>query len=325
MESGDSKEPDNLKEDLESGDSEEPDGSGEGGSGEGQGNLESGDSKEPDNLKEDLESGDSEEPDGSGEGGSGEGQGNLESGDSKEPDDLKEDLESGDSEEPDGSGEGGSGEGQGNLESGDSKEPDDLKEDLESGDSEEPDGLESGSGDIEYSGSSSGEQSEIHPLAWVERLKVGNVSFASEFDIDNISEFVVSSKTSASLCSNSQEPMSTFDDTSTHTINQFKNKRLSPRRLLSYDCLKPIVKTYHYPEYAVGLLDNGCTAFLIGPYHAMTSARCVYDNKREIWEQNLDFSRGRKLIHIPPENGMGKSVSASYVFMTTVMSVISGP
>ena len=44
------------------------------------------------------------------------------------------------------------------------------------------------------------------------------------------------------------------------------------------------LNTSTYPGYAMGLLTNNrCTAFLVGPYHAITTAECVYDAIRREW------------------------------------------
>ena len=57
--------------------------------------------------------------------------------------------------------------------------------------------------------------------------------------------------------------------------------------------LEKVAKTHFYPEYAIGTLENGCTAFMIGPHHALTAARCVYNYNDSIWSRNLDFWRGK--------------------------------
>ena len=49
-----------------------------------------------------------------------------------------------------------------------------------------------------------------------------------------------------------------------------------------------------YPEFAIGILDNGCTTFLVGPRHALTAAHCVYNSSSEEFDVNLDMWRGRK-------------------------------
>ena len=48
-----------------------------------------------------------------------------------------------------------------------------------------------------------------------------------------------------------------------------------------------------YPEFAVGILENGCTAFLIGPRHALTTAHCVYNSNTSSFNEDLNFWRGR--------------------------------
>ena len=39
-----------------------------------------------------------------------------------------------------------------------------------------------------------------------------------------------------------------------------------------------------YPYCAIGQMANGCMAFLVGPYHAITSRQCVYDMSRRAWK-----------------------------------------
>ena len=57
--------------------------------------------------------------------------------------------------------------------------------------------------------------------------------------------------------------------------------------------LDVVHSTNFYPEYAVGLLENGCTAFLVGPQHALTAAHCVYNSTEESFAEELDMWRGR--------------------------------
>ena len=46
----------------------------------------------------------------------------------------------------------------------------------------------------------------------------------------------------------------------------------------------------NYPGYAIGLLTSkNCTAFLIGPYHALTLAECVYNATTKRWITELDL------------------------------------
>lgn len=62
---------------------------------------------------------------------------------------------------------------------------------------------------------------------------------------------------------------------------------------VSPNTLQRIAHAYYNPEYAIGLLDNGCTAFLISPQHALTAAQCVYNYSANTWSTELDFWRGK--------------------------------
>ena len=44
-------------------------------------------------------------------------------------------------------------------------------------------------------------------------------------------------------------------------------------------------KARAYPGYAIGRLGNGCTAFFIGPYQALTAAHCVYKRSTRRWKK----------------------------------------
>ena len=49
-------------------------------------------------------------------------------------------------------------------------------------------------------------------------------------------------------------------------------------------------------RYQIGYLNTGCTAFLIGPYHALTAGHCVYDCSQRRWMSGtteLDLYAGR--------------------------------
>lgn len=49
-----------------------------------------------------------------------------------------------------------------------------------------------------------------------------------------------------------------------------------------------------YPNCAIGYLSNGCTAFLIGPHHAITAGHCVYNCSSKTWKTgSLDLYLGR--------------------------------
>ena len=57
---------------------------------------------------------------------------------------------------------------------------------------------------------------------------------------------------------------------------------------------------YGYPVHglrgrtcAIGIMENGCTAFLIGIRHAVTAGHCVYDFANKRWKRNLGIYVGR--------------------------------
>ena len=59
--------------------------------------------------------------------------------------------------------------------------------------------------------------------------------------------------------------------------------------------LEAIPMSSFYPEFAIGLLENGCTAFLVGPRHALTTADCVYNVSSGSFKSDFNFWRGRNL------------------------------
>ena len=60
-----------------------------------------------------------------------------------------------------------------------------------------------------------------------------------------------------------------------------------------------------YPYCAIGEMENGCTAFLVGPYHAVTARHCVYNTRTRTWDPNRGlylrrncYSRGIFMDHV---------------------------
>ena len=136
-------------------------------------------------------------------------------------------------------------------------------------------------------------------LGWVKHLRVGDVIFAKSFDIEEMSDYVteMSYQDDGTACFGSAAttvsedgPLIPFSEKSNRQKRGYEYEDYDTQ---SYECLREVESVYKYPEYAVGRLDNGCTAFLVGPYHAMTSAKCVYDFNERMWERDLDFWRAR--------------------------------
>lgn len=80
----------------------------------------------------------------------------------------------------------------------------------------------------------------------------------------------------------------------TYALKDAERSRIA-RRLQATDALMLVAKpdSLKFPLRTVGQLANGCTAFLIGPCHAVTVAHCVYEPWRNIWWRGLDFYPGR--------------------------------
>lgn len=60
---------------------------------------------------------------------------------------------------------------------------------------------------------------------------------------------------------------------------------------------------YGYPQYGmrdrsctIGLMQNGCTAFLIGPRHAITASHCVYNFTTNRWKQDIGIYMRRDCL-----------------------------
>ena len=65
------------------------------------------------------------------------------------------------------------------------------------------------------------------------------------------------------------------------------------RLVFGIDERLPVPSTSSFPYCAIGVLDNGCTAVFIGPYHALTSASCVYNTATNTWRGNYNIRRAR--------------------------------
>ena len=74
------------------------------------------------------------------------------------------------------------------------------------------------------------------------------------------------------------------------------------RKVIGYDNRTKVIgydnrtrpSSFGFPSCAIGYLASGCTAFLIGPFHALTAGHCVYSN--DTFEDNLDVYIGRNCV-----------------------------
>ena len=162
--------------------------------------------------------------------------------------------------------------------------------DTEDGDSD----AENGSGEQEQS------QSE---MAWVSYAADSNVHIATVDEVDVLQQYlgtcddIFAAGPRARLESYFGEQME--DGPNKEDKVERVNSRPFPQREddlpVAGTVLEVVPATNFYPEFGVGLLENGCTAFLIGPQHALTSAHCVYDFGTSSFSEHLNMWRGRNL------------------------------
>ena len=90
---------------------------------------------------------------------------------------------------------------------------------------------------------------------------------------------------------NTSSPFPTYPHYS--VVDELKEYAKRKRQVIGYDDRRLACPT-GYPNCAVGYLSNGCTAFLIGPHHAITAGHCVYNCATKKWKtDNLDLYLGR--------------------------------
>lgn len=156
--------------------------------------------------------------------------------------------------------------------------------------------------DAQNGAQGSGEQSQSE-MAWVSYGKSGSVHSATVSEVNRLLEYVgmqpnvTAAGPRASLVSFTGVQMEDGPE------KEDSIKRTNPRPAaersselpLAGEVLDMVPSTNFYPEFAIGILENGCTAFLIGPRHALTAAHCVYDFNASSFNENLNLWRGRNL------------------------------
>lgn len=156
--------------------------------------------------------------------------------------------------------------------------------------------------DDEETSQASGDQSQSEK-SWVTYIRSGDVNFATVDEVELLQEYlrdrpdIFTAGPKARLESYAEEQMEDGPD-KVDTVKRV-NPRPSPERPkglpVAGKVLDTIASTNFYPEFAVGILENGCTAFLVGPRHAITAAHCVYNSTSSSFSEDLDMWRGRNL------------------------------
>lgn len=137
--------------------------------------------------------------------------------------------------------------------------------------------------------------------AWIAYSRSGGLHAATVDEVETLEQYL---RTRPDIFS--AGPKARLESYSGEQMEDGPNKvdlvnRVNPRPAAERDenlpmastVLDVVPSTNFYPEYAVGLLENGCTAFLVGPQHAITAAHCVYNSSESSFADQLDMWRGR--------------------------------
>lgn len=162
---------------------------------------------------------------------------------------------------------------------------------------------------LEHDGSGSGGSSsvpvddvdETSDYQWLKKFKTGQLHVANSEETEDLVKWIAEHQYGSGVTLVSKATLTQMEDGPSKLVEE-KDKRprtlLGPgganaRHVVNGETLEEVASTNYYPEYGVGILENNCTAFLIGPRHALTTANCVYDYDTGVWEDELDFWRGR--------------------------------
>lgn len=136
---------------------------------------------------------------------------------------------------------------------------------------------------------------------WIMHSKSGELHVANSAEIEELLEYIAAHNDNRKSADTlvSQAPTQLEDGPTKVVDESEKRRRISPtegsaRPEVVGEILEEVTSTNFYPQYGVGILENSCTAFLIGPRHALTTANCVYSYYTNRWDNDLDFWRGRR-------------------------------
>ena len=126
-----------------------------------------------------------------------------------------------------------------------------------------------------------------YELLWVTKYREdGRVITASDKELANLAEEIRSQQSKRRVLSAESR---FFDDGSGTLLENYGTIFEDKERQLDYLERLPCTR---YPGNTLGLLSHGaCSAFLVGPRHALTTAKCVFENGT--WQEELDLYRGR--------------------------------
>ena len=119
---------------------------------------------------------------------------------------------------------------------------------------------------------------EIERNRWISLSRDGVETKATDEEVIRILDYARHDNATSQFT----EPFNITLDESHQTANKVK------RTIFGSD------NRYGFPGYgmwdrscALGIMQNGCTAFLIGFRHAVTAGHCVYDYRHKRWKQGL--------------------------------------
>ena len=124
---------------------------------------------------------------------------------------------------------------------------------------------------------------EIEKNRWTSMDRSDIVSVESDDEVIEVLEMARHDKSSV-LLSHPHIPKT--------DMKLFQEAVRERRRIIGRDGRRSY-SAFGIPKCAIGYLVTGCTAFLIGPNHALTAGHCVYNYKQRRWYSNFDIYIGR--------------------------------
>ena len=128
-----------------------------------------------------------------------------------------------------------------------------------------------------------------YELLWVTKYREGGgVVTASDEELAKLVEEISNQKSERRVLSSKSQ---FFDYESGMPLQN--DDTIFEGKVRQLDYLERLSST-RYPGNAIGLLAHEtCSAFLVGPRHALTSAKCVYEHASRTWLKELDLYCGR--------------------------------